>query len=140
MIIKSFVLIGENGQLLLIREAAKKWRGKWFLPGGKTLINESPADTATREVKEETGYHITLKGIFFIRYTEKFFHGQLSLFYQARISGGKLKTEADKHSLEAKWFDPDKLRSLPTRQKLSDILAGFKAGGILLPENFKVNV
>ncbi len=140
MIIKSFVLIHENGRFLLIREAAKKWRGKWFLPGGKIFINESPTEAAIREVKEEAGCDVLLKGIFYIRYHERLFNKQLSLFYHAKISGGKIKTKADKHSLEVKWFTDDQIKSLPMRQKLMEIIKSFKAGNSMLPDNFKFYV
>lgn len=137
MIIKSFVLIEEDGYFLLIREAAKKWKGKWFLPGGNTKLGEDPVAAGMREVKEEAGCDIKIKGIFYIRYHERLFNKQISIFYCAKIVGGKIKVKADKHSLEAKWFTYNEIRSLPVRQKLLDILINYQPRKIMSPENFK---
>jgi len=140
MIIKSFVLIEEDDHFLLIREAAKKWNGKWFLPGGRVDIGETPAQAAVREVKEEAGCDVTLKGIFYIRYHEKLFNKQISLFYCAKIKSDKIKTKADKHSLEAKWFTYNEIRTLPVRQKLLDILINYNPKKMMLTDNFKFYV
>lgn len=138
MIIKSFVLIEEDGYFLLIREAAKKWRGKWFLPGGTTKVGEDPIDAGVREVKEEAGCDIKIKGIFYIRLHERLFNKQISIFYCAKIVGGKIKAKADKHSLEVKWFSYNEIRSLPVRQKLHDILINYQPKKTMSPENFKL--
>src|ERR1044072_8573601 len=111
MVLKTFVIVEEEGYFLLIREAAKKWKGKWFLPGGKVDVGEEPATAAKREVKEEAGYEAELKGIVYIRYHERLFRKQLSIFYSAKITGGKLKTRANKHSIEARWFTYEQIRS-----------------------------
>lgn len=51
------ILINQNGRALLIRghdfaDSTKTW---WFTPGGGILPEETPADTARRELAEETG-------------------------------------------------------------------------------------
>lgn len=137
MLLKSFVIIEEEGYFLLIREADAKWNGKWFLPGGKVDIGEDPATAARREVKEEAGVEVELKGIVYIRYHETLFRKQLSLFYCAKIIGGKLKTKANKHSLEAKWFTYQEIKRLPLRQRLLEILVKYRPGKAMPPENFR---
>ena len=138
MIIKSFVVIEEDGYFLLIREAAKKWRGKWFLPGGKTKLGENPKDTAVREVKEEAGCEVKIKGIFYIRYHERLFNKQLSIFHCASMVSEKIKTKADKHSLEVKWFTYSEIKTLATRQKLPEVLMNYIPRKVMPPENFKL--
>ena len=91
------------------------------MPGEKANINEDPIFAGIREVKGEAGCDIKIKGLFYMRYHERLFNKQLSLFYSAKITGGKIKVKADKHSLEVKWFTYNEIRNLPVRQKLLDV-------------------
>jgi 8-oxo-dGTP diphosphatase len=34
--------------------------GKWMLPGGGVEHGEHPEETVVRELREETGYHVTV--------------------------------------------------------------------------------
>lgn len=139
MIIKSFVLIEKEDLILLIREAALKWDAKWFLPGGKVEINETPEDGAHREVKEEAGCDINIKGIFYIKFANNFLEKQLTIFYSATIVGDELlKQIPDKHSLEVKWFTRDQITNLSTRQNLSDIIRNYNKLNILPTKNFHI--
>ncbi len=52
--VRAFVL--EDERILMVRESAD---GKWSLPGGWADIGFSPAETAVKEVKEETGLDVT---------------------------------------------------------------------------------
>lgn len=139
MILKSFVLIEKAGRYLLIKEAAKKWSGKWFLPGGKVEVNETPETAAHRETKEEAGCDILINGIFFFRYNQGFLDNYLAIFYSASIVGEEIiKTIADKHSLEVKWFTYDEIVKLPLRQKLLDIINNYQKENVLPAANFKI--
>jgi ADP-ribose pyrophosphatase YjhB (NUDIX family) len=48
----------QNDEILMVKETSD---GKWTLPGGFADVNESPSESAKKEVFEETGYqvHIT---------------------------------------------------------------------------------
>lgn len=81
MQLKSFVPVEKEGRYLLIREAGKKWTGKWFLPGGKVEVNETPEDGARRETREEAGCEINITGIFYFRYSKDFLEHYLSTFF-----------------------------------------------------------
>ena len=137
MIFKSFVLIEKEGRYLLIREAAAKWKGKWFLPGGKVDPGEKPEDAAYREVREEAGCSIRLNGIFYFRYNEGFLDRYLAFFFSADIIGDQIKTFADKHSLEVKWFTYEEIISLPARQKMLEIIDSYRKSAIIPINNFK---
>lgn len=50
----------EDGAVLLLREAD---RDGWADPGGKHEPGESLAETARREVREETGIDVSLRGV-----------------------------------------------------------------------------
>ncbi|HYM30690.1 MAG TPA: NUDIX hydrolase [Candidatus Cybelea sp.] len=52
------VVVWRGDQVLLIRRGKAPRAGQWSLPGGAQEIGETVADTARREVLEETGVHI----------------------------------------------------------------------------------
>ena len=49
-------LINDKNQVLLIMKKKGFGQGKWNGPGGKVKKNETPEQSAIREVEEETGY------------------------------------------------------------------------------------
>ncbi|GAA0627481.1 NUDIX hydrolase [Sporichthya brevicatena] len=54
--VRAAVFDDEN-RLLLVREVAD---GRWSLPGGWADVGDSPASSAEREVREESGFHCRL--------------------------------------------------------------------------------
>jgi len=139
MIIKSFVLIEKDSKYLLIQEASNKWRGKWFLPGGRVKKGEAPDDAVTRETLEEAGCRVKLEGIFYIKCYDGFFSNKLHIFYTGTIEDNSIKTFEDKHSMGARWFTYDEVRSLPVRQKMIKILERHrKYKGTMSAKNFKM--
>lgn len=57
--IRALVIDAEK-RILMVQESAD---GKWSLPGGWAEIGYSPAETAQKEVKEETGLHVIAKNL-----------------------------------------------------------------------------
>lgn len=53
-------IIDDDGRILLIQRADDKL---WAMPGGLTDVGETPAETAVREVLEETGLSCTAQGL-----------------------------------------------------------------------------
>lgn len=48
-----------DGHILMVRETAD--RGRWTLPGGWADVNQSPAECTAREVREESGFVVTVR-------------------------------------------------------------------------------
>lgn len=139
MIIKAFVLVENNGRYLLIQEAGYKWRGKWFLPGGRVKKNEDPVEAVIRETEEEAGCKVKIEGIFYIKCYSGLLRNKLHLFYTGTTSDLKLKTYEDKHSIQSKWFTYDEIKSLPVRQKMLKILERHRKSSNTIPvKNFKM--
>jgi len=95
---------GDVMELLLIQEAKKSCRGKWYLPAGRMESGETPEAATRREMLEESGFEVhvehflavELQGISWIRFA-----------FTCSITGGQLKTVADQESLCAQWYPVD---------------------------------
>ncbi len=117
----------EDGKFLLIREADEKYKGKWYLPAGPVYPTETIIEGLSREVKEEAGVEIEPKGILRI-YHEVFkdpqpYHRWIMIF-EVKVIAGKLKTEPDDRSLEAKWFTLEEVRK-KEKELRDDLVLGI---------------
>ena len=103
-------LIIRHGKVLLIRRAIEPYLGFWDIPGGFCEQDEHPAETALREVKEETGLEIELTGLLGLWLDEYDARTTLNIYYVANPLTGRLQVGSD--ALGAAWFSP---HALPER-------------------------
>ena len=103
-------LVIRHGKVLLVRRTQEPFLGYWDIPGGFCEVDEHPAETAVREVCEETGLEIELTGLLGLWLDEYAGSFTLNIHYLARPLGRRLRVgdEAD----GAAWFAP---RALPQR-------------------------
>lgn len=57
------VVVLRDDHVLMIRRGREPRKGQWSIPGGKQELGETWHQTATREVREETGVEIEVIGI-----------------------------------------------------------------------------
>jgi 8-oxo-dGTP diphosphatase len=99
------------------------FRGAWTLPGGGMEIGEQPAETALREVLEETGFTVELDELLGVHSRHmspdermdglgRPLHA-LRVIYRAHVTGGTLTAEVGGSSDEARWFPLTALAELP---------------------------
>ncbi|HEU5383624.1 MAG TPA: NUDIX domain-containing protein [Ktedonobacteraceae bacterium] len=113
----SGVVLNEQKQILLQRH--RFWRpGSWGLPSGYANRNEKLEDTLRREVREETGYEITVSRCL---HMVSGYRLRIEASFVAHLAGGQLQLDP-KEVLEAKFFSIDELPEglLPSHQ---DIIA-----------------
>ncbi|MPY89568.1 MAG: NUDIX domain-containing protein [Luteitalea sp.] len=65
--VRTRVIIVHDGQLLLHGKAGEREWSYWILPGGGIEPHESLTDCAEREVLEETGLHVRVTAVAFLR-------------------------------------------------------------------------
>jgi ADP-ribose pyrophosphatase YjhB (NUDIX family) len=120
----AFVTDDENRALLIRHEEEPD---KWGTPGGGHEPGETMAETACREVREETGVEIDLSGIFRARRKTAVHTGEPDRRFQMLtvwFEGDARETEievGDDEIVEAQWFaePPDAVHSF-LKEKVAD--------------------
>ncbi|MBK7641817.1 MAG: NUDIX domain-containing protein [Planctomycetes bacterium] len=101
------VLDGER-RVLLVRRAIEPFRGRWALPAGYQEIDEEPAQTAVREVREESGIEVEVLSLHDLIFVPEDLRRPANVaIYLCRPVGGRLQAGED--ALEAAWFGLDAL-------------------------------
>lgn len=117
----------------MVQRAHEPFVGDWTIPAGYCEWEENPAETAVRELKEETGLDVGITGVF------KIYNGHddprtnaVLVLYFADILGGELRPDDD--ALRAEFFTWDKIPKNIAfeahRQALTDLKVGY-------PERFE---
>lgn len=116
-------LIDADGRILLARRPSHKtFGGLWEFPGGKVEPNETPENTALRELKEELGidtWSYCLAPLTFASYRYEDLHQILLLFVCRKWQGIPLPMEDN----ELKWVRPSELANYPMPPANQGILA-----------------
>lgn len=118
-----------DGDRILLAHWNEHGRNGWTLPGGGVEGTEHPAETAVREIHEETGYHAEIDELIGVdtmivpaenRHTGTVPLYALRIIYRAHVSGGELRNELNGSSDEARWVPLAEVSSLK-RVSLVDI-------------------
>ncbi len=107
------IIPDDQGRILLQKRTDGDW---WSLPAGGMEPGETPTQTATREVREETGLEIAI-----VRFLGLYTNPDICTIYPdgrrvqivsatflARAAGGEL-IESNDETAELRWFPPDAL-------------------------------
>lgn len=110
-------VVRADGQVLLIR---RRDDGQWAFPGGFSDLGENVAQTAVREVREETGLSIVPERIVGVysspRLGYTYANGDqvqnVGVLFRARIEGDGRAMETDEAAALA-WMVPEELETYP---------------------------
>lgn len=104
-------MICVNHKLLLVRRAVEPWKDAWYLPAGFMEECESPAQTAEREILEETGLivkAVRLNGVY--HYVDDPRGDGILILYDCDIVGGRLQITTE--TTGANFFSKDEIPAL----------------------------
>lgn len=109
------VLVKKDDAYLVIKRSDQDTDdpGFWDMPGGGINFGEQPIDAILREVKEETGIDVMVKGV--IDLYAKNYHDKWSIesTYEAEYLSGEV-TLSNEHS-DYKWISGEELNKLESK-------------------------
>ena len=100
--------IFKDGKILMVQEK----EGHWSLPGGWCDVDQSPADNAVKEAKEESGLDIEVMSVIAVQDHFKH-HGSIhpygitDIYYLCRPLGGEFAANIE--TGQSGWFGEDEL-------------------------------
>lgn len=116
----------KDGRVLLAHHVT----GNWTLPGGRVEHAEDPFDAVVREVAEETGCDAVVERLLgvdsrVIPAHERNVpgdgpHQNVGIFYQVRLTGGRLRPEPNGETAESVWTPIPEVTGL-RRSSLVDV-------------------
>ena len=117
MIIVGGIIKNSDNKYLLIKERKEKYYGMYNLPAGHLEENELLIDGAKREIKEETGYDVDVKGIVQIGSTEKF----TSFISYCEITSAQESYNKDE-IMSVEWLNYDEINNLSDKLRSPDLI------------------
>jgi ADP-ribose pyrophosphatase YjhB (NUDIX family) len=119
-VISGCVIIRDN-KILMVKEAKKKCYGQWNYPAGHVDEFEKITDAAIREVFEETGCKVKLKGVLPIVSLDLEKETHILVRFMADILEKNIKFDKDE-ILEVKWIDIEEIKNMTEKE-----LRGYEA-------------
>lgn len=124
LIVAGIVVFDKQGRVLL--QNRSKDEAQWGFPGGVMELGESAAETAIREVREETGLDVKIDSLLgvYSKYSHLYPNGDkaqpIAIAFTGSIIGGELLIDG-KETFDLKFFELDEVPELFNSQH-NDIL------------------
>lgn len=120
-------VVYDGPKVLLIKRKYPPNEGRWALPGGLVELGERVQDAVVREIKEETGLEVALKGlldvatdIHFDERSRPKYHYVLVDYLVHRVRG-KVRLNAESSAFG--WFTVEQARRLDMNEGTREVLA-----------------
>ena len=104
-------ILEKNGKFLLVEENKKKCRGKWNVPAGGLVENESLIEGAKREIYEETGCKVEITGILEIINMILEEINVVCFLFNTKIIEENIKADGEEIS-NVKWFTYEEITNM----------------------------
>ena len=134
------VVVWRGDRVLLIKRGKPPRQGQWSLPGGAQKLGETLAETARREVREETGIDVDLGDIIAtLDLIDRDEAGQVRHHYTLIdfVAEGQEETlQAGDDAADARWFsreEVDQLGLWSETFRVIDLAAGKRAAATKRP-------
>lgn len=104
-----------EGRVLLVQRGREPGKGRWTFPGGFLEEDEAPDAGLAREVREETGLRVAVKGLLAVRHAQTDSEQNVYCVYRLSLEGppGDLVEGGDGDEVTSAVFAaPDKLPAL----------------------------
>ena len=121
MVVVAGCVIVRDNKILMVKEAQKKCYGQWNYPAGHVDEFEKITDAAIREVFEETGCKVKLKGVLPIVSLDLEKETHILVRFMADILEENIKFDKDE-ILEVKWIDIEEIKNMTEKE-----LRGYEA-------------
>lgn len=108
-------VVEKENKILMVQEGLDFCYGQWNYPAGHVDEFENITDAAIREVKEETGLDVRLKGVLPICETELRGETHIIVRFVAEVIGGQIKYDTNE-ILDVKWLDIEEIRSMTEKE------------------------
>jgi len=135
----AYALIVDDQDRVLLASWNEAPEPQWTMPGGGVELEETPAEGAIRELREETGYDVELLNVLGVDTLVVPAEDRIDppgrpmksvrVVYDARIVGGELRHEVDGTTDEARWIPVSEVSSLP-RVSLVDAALALRSGRV----------
>lgn len=110
----ALIVVRLGHRFLVVREA--KHGQLWYLPAGRIEHGERFEEGALREVFEEAGLKVKLRGLLKVQFTPIPYGARCRMVFLAEpVDDTPPKQLADDESLEARWVSLEELSALPLR-------------------------
>jgi 8-oxo-dGTP pyrophosphatase MutT (NUDIX family) len=125
-----------DAPVALVAHRSVRGQLQWTLPKGAQERGETVAETAVREVREETGLEVELVGpletidYWFVWAPEQTRYHKFVHYFLMRAVGGDFSLH-DSEMEDAAWFEPDQARrqmAFANERKLLDLVPSVLAG------------
>jgi 8-oxo-dGTP diphosphatase len=135
----AYALIVDDQERVLLASWNEGPEPQWTMPGGGVELEETPAQGAIRELREETGYDVELLQVLGVDTLVVPAEDRIDppgrpmksvrVVYDARIVGGELRHEVDGTTDEARWIPVSEVPALP-RVSLVDAALALRSGRV----------
>ena len=102
------ILYNKENKAVLLIHRLKNGRNYWVIPGGGAEKNETPIDTAIREINEELNIHLKPNDLMhFFKYKgkecEEFFYTEIPYSVAPKISGEERERASSDNVYQPEW-------------------------------------